>query len=219
MRCRALPLFGLIALLGSACAFNNVPLTLPEKGLDPTLGGGRNRQVIVIVPFTDQRAIRNRCGMKKNGYNMDTADAVCQSDPSLWIANLLAAELRASGFQVVNSDVPHRAGAVVIQGALKKLFVEPVIGMWSGSLETDLETTLTLSSEDGLRAERTFFVKGVQKGVLLSTLDPYHSSLTRAGQASLKEMVTAIIELMDRYPQLGSAGRDAICTDAWKVAS
>jgi hypothetical protein len=32
-------------------------------------------------------------------------------------------------------------------------------------------------------------------------------------------MVAAIIELMNRYPQLGSAGRDPICTDAWKVAS
>ena len=150
---------------------------------------------------------------------MDTADAVCQSDPLQWIAKLLADELRASGFEVIGSDASHDAGAVIIHGALKKLFVEPVIGMWSGSLETDLETTLTVSSDNGLRAERTFFVKGVQKGVMFSTLGPYHSSLTQASQASLREMVSAIIELMDRYPQLGSLDHGDRGADGWKVAS
>ena len=72
----------MISLGSTACAFTNIPLTLPSKGLESTIPGGNGRQIVIIVPFSDGREIRDRCGMQKNGYNMDTADAVCQSDPN-----------------------------------------------------------------------------------------------------------------------------------------
>ena len=191
--------------LASGCAFTPIPLTLPEHGLDATIPGGNGRSVAVVVPFADERKTRERCGMQKNGYGMDTAPALCQSDPAQWIASLLAAELRASSFTVLDASAPHEPGTVVIEGALEKLFVEPVIGWWSGSLETDLEVKLVATSASGLRAERTFFVKGIKSGVLASTMQPFHTSLDRATQEMVSEMVTAILALLDRYPQLGSA--------------
>lgn len=93
-----------IAAVSNGCAFTDIPLTLPSGGLDNTIPGGNQRQVVIIMPFSDEREIRGRCGMQKNGYNMDTADAICQSNPTLWIANLLANELRASGFSVLDAD-------------------------------------------------------------------------------------------------------------------
>jgi hypothetical protein len=186
----------------SACAFTNIPLTLPTQGLTPTIPGGKGRQVIVVVPFLDERGIE-RCGMQKNGYNMDTADAVCQSDPDAWLARLLADELRASGFSVLEQTAEHRPGALRIEGSLTKLFVEPVLGAWTGSLEADLEVTLRATTETGLEARRKFFVKGWKGGQLASTMQPYHTSLHRATQALLEEMVRSILELMGRYPQLG----------------
>jgi len=189
--------------LSSACAFTDIPLTLPTRGLENTVAGGNGRQVVVIIPFSDEREIRERCGMQKNGYNMDTADAICQSDPNTWIAKLLADELRASGFTVLSQDGPHRPGALQIEGSLVKIFVEPVIGFWSGSLEADLSVRLRATTETGLEAERTFFVKGWKGGTLASTMQPYHTALHRATQALLEEMVRAIVELMDSYPELG----------------
>lgn len=165
---------------------------------------------MVIIPFTDDREIRERCGMQKNGYNMDTADAICQSDPSAWIAELLADELRASGFTVLSQDRPHRPGAVRIEGSLLKVFVEPVIGFWSGTLEADLSVKLSATTETGLEAERTFFVKGWKGGVAASTMQPFHTSLNRATQALLEEMVRAIMELMDQHPELGSRDGPAL---------
>ena len=97
-------------------------------------------------------------------------------------------------------------GALEIQGALLQLFIEPVIGVWSGSMEADLSVRLEASSRSGLSAERTFFVKGWKGGMLVSTPQPYHTSLHRATQAMLDEIVRAIIELMDAYPELGAAG-------------
>ena len=192
-----------LSLLASGCAFTDIPLTLPTRGLAQTVPGGRGRQVVVVVPFKDGRELR-RCGMQKNGYNMDTADAICQSDPALWIAKLLADELRASGFAVLDEEASHRPGALRIDGSLYKLFVEPVLGVWTGSLEADLAVTLKISTQTGLEAERKFFVKGWKGGQLASTMQPYHTALYRATQALLDEMVRSIVELMDRYPQLGS---------------
>lgn len=194
------------ALLASGCAFTDIPLTLPTQGLADTVTGGRGRQVIVVIPFRDGRELK-RCGMQKNGYNMDTADAVCQSDPALWIAKLLADELRASGFSVLDETAEHRPGALRIDGSLFKLFVEPVLGAWTGSLEADLAVTLKVSTQTGLEAERKFFVKGWKGGQLASTMQPYHTALHRATQELLAEMVRSIVELMDRFPQLGSRGR------------
>lgn len=192
-----------VALLSSACAFTNISLTLPTKPLASSVPGGNGRQVIVVVPFADQR-LTKRCGMQKNGYNMDTADAVCQADPGTWIAEVLARELRASGFEVLGADAPHKPGALRVEGSLAKLFVEPVIGAWSGSLEADLFVKLRVSSETGLEAERGFFVKGWQAGQVLSLSSAFNSALDRATQAAVEEMVRAVIELMGRYPQLGS---------------
>jgi len=196
---------GLVASLASGCAFTPIPLTLPERGLDATISGGNGRSVAVVVPFADERKIRERCGMQKNGYGWDTAAALCQSDPAQWIARLLAAELRASACTVLAASAPREPGTLVIEGSLEKLFVEPVIGWWSGSLETDLQVKLVATSASGLRAERTFFVKGVQSGVLASTMQPFHSSLDRATQQMVAEMVKAILALLDLHPQLGSA--------------
>ncbi|HEY8155979.1 MAG TPA: hypothetical protein VII72_17755 [Myxococcota bacterium] len=192
-----------LGLVASACAFTDVPLTLPTRGLDPTIPGGMGRQVIVVVPFTDEREIRERCGMQKNGYNMDTADAVCQSDPNAWIAQLLADELRATGFRVLDDRAEHRPTALRIEGTLIKIFVEPVIGFWSGSLEADLSVKLRVATQTGLEAERTFFVKGWQGGAQMSSSGNFQRGLQRATHAIVFEMVNAILELMDRYPQLG----------------
>lgn len=207
-------------LLASGCAFTDIPLTLPTKGLEDTVTGGRGRQVIVVIPFRDGRELK-RCGMQKNGYNMDTADAVCQSDPALWIAKLLSDELRASGFTVLDEAAEHHPGALRIDGSLFKLFVEPVIGAWTGSLEADLAVTLKVSTATGLEAERKFFVKGWKGGQLASTMQPYHTALHRATQELLAEMVRSIVELMDRFPQLGSrGGRDlATARSTWEAGS
>ena len=203
---REIRLLLILASLSSACAFTDIPLTLPTQGLEHTISGGRNRQVIVVVPFSDAREITNRCGMQKNGYNMDTADAVCQSDPNAWIAQLIADELRASGFSVLEEGAEHRPGALHVEGSLLKIFVEPVIGAWTGSLEADLSLKLSATTETGLEAERTFFVKGWKGGQLASTMQPYHTALHRATQAIVEEVVRAILELLDRYPQLGLRG-------------
>ena len=64
-------------LLPVACALTDATVVLPKARLAPSIESGRRRQVIVTMPFQDAREIRRRCGMKKNSYEMDTADLQC----------------------------------------------------------------------------------------------------------------------------------------------
>lgn len=203
MDIKNLTLVAIWATILSGCAFTDVQLDMPISGLEQRITGGNDREVIVSVPFNDTRAHKERCGMQKNGYNMDTANAICSIPPGEWIAQLLADELRASRFKVLAPNAPHGRAALKIEGDVQKLFVEPVIGMWSGSLETDLQVKLTATTETGLRAERTFFAKGIKKGVIAATRTPFHTSLKRAADELLTEMVEAVFYLMNKYPQIG----------------
>ena len=200
----------LLAFLSSACAatdvFSDLPLTLSTEGLERPVPGGGGRQVVVAASFSDSRKIGYRCGMKKDGFAQDSADAFCQGDPSSWIALLLANELRASGFTVLEEGSHHRNSAVRIDGSLLKIFVESVwvFGPWSTGVEADLSVKLEATSGTALAAERTFFVKGWEGGAMFATPKGYQAALRRATHALLEEMVQAVVELMDRYPQLGS---------------
>src|SRR2546422_2938105 len=89
-----------VMCLSVGCAFGNVSLQLPTGPIGTGLSGGAGREIVLVTPFRDGRQIRDRCGMKKNGYNMDTASVLCSADPASWIANYLAAEFKAAGFSV-----------------------------------------------------------------------------------------------------------------------
>ena len=192
----------LFAATVSGCAFTDVPLELPTTGIESGLSGGKGRQIVVASSFADQRSIRDRCGMQKNGYNMDTADAVCSSDPAAWLAQVLAAELRNAGFSVQTDPSAAKPSALHLDGTLLKIFVEPVIGTWTGTMETDLQVSLIATSQTGLQAEREFFSKAMVT-VMVSKASNYALSLDDATQKLVKDMVFAVLELMDRYPQLG----------------
>lgn len=137
--------------------------------------------------------------MQKNGYNMDTADAVCDEQPARWIAELLARELAEAGFRVVRSS--EDAAAVKVEGRLVQLFVEPVIGVWTGSLEADIGVHLRVTSLNGLDARRRFFAKGIRGGQLFSVEGAYQMALERATDDIAQQMVASVVELLDQYPE------------------
>jgi len=142
--------------------------------------------------------------MQRNGYGDETASAYCEGDPARWIAAMLAAELEASGFTVLSTEENARDSALKIEGVLLKLFAEPVIGPWLTAIETDLSVKLVATSRTGLRAERTFFVKGDRESIVW-TEGTFNDSLKRGTGELLGKMVEEILELMKRYPQLGFA--------------
>lgn len=98
------------------CALVEVNVKPPEAGLEQPIPGGNQRQVIVTIPFRDGRQSTSPCGVQKGGWGNETAQAVCQGNPTQWIAEFLARELRASGFTVLPSEEGARATALKVEG-------------------------------------------------------------------------------------------------------
>jgi len=195
-------LIAFVCLL-TGCVNSDIPLRLPNRPLQATVNGGNGRQVVVVTPFRDGRGGIVRCGRRLHNNGMETADVICQSDPMAWIAERFVAELRVAGFAVVAEGDGHEPGALRVEGTLLRLFTEPVLGKLLIGIEADLEVELRATSQT-LDSKRTFFVKGWKAGAAPSSSPFYEIALNRASQALVEEMVRAVAELMDRYPQLGS---------------
>ena len=195
--------FLLLPLLAlSSCAFATVNVTPPKAPQSTGLTGGKQRAVQLVVPLADARAQPNRCGMQKNGYNMDTANVVCSVAPASWLAESLATELRTAGFTVLPS-APTGATALRLEGKLLQFFVEPKVGFLTFTPEADIHIRLVASSPSGLLAERDFYVKGEETS-LVGAESNFQSASDGATRQILGDMVRAVIELMDRYPELGT---------------
>jgi len=195
----------LLVLVLPGCALVDVNIKAPDSGLKTPIPGGNQRQVIVIVPFADGRPKPDSCGIQKGGYGNETARGICQGNPATWLAEFLARELKTSGFTVLSAE-DGKESALKIEGTLLKLFVEPVVGFWTTTIESDLQVKLVATSRIGLRAQRTFFVKGELTSIIWPQ-GMFNDSLEDGVHRLLRNMVQAILELMKQYPQLGF-GRD-----------
>ncbi|MDB4935314.1 MAG: exported protein of unknown function [Labilithrix sp.] len=193
----------------TGCAFTPVDVHPPEAA-SPRRGAnlasskpGRNREVIVVAPFRDDRHDPGRCGMQKNGYNMDTAVVECTLEPGRWFADELALELTRAGYRPLRSDAVPGPSTIVVRGSVQQLFLEPVHHFFTLTVEGDFAAHLTVTSTSGLHAERTFFVKGTDTG-MASTESTFQAAADNATHRMARAMVVSLTELLDRYPDLGA---------------
>ena len=110
----------------SGCALTDVEVAYPGPTEGPKLKVGSGREIVLRLPFADQRKIRERCGMKKNTYNIDTADVICPP-PAPSFSHVLAEELRARGFLVTTAGNSASADPLVIEGAVQKLLIDEIV--------------------------------------------------------------------------------------------
>jgi hypothetical protein len=193
-----------LAFAPSGCALTDVTVHPPGPGqIVAPSGIGRGREVVVMAPFADVRAVRDRCGMKKNGYNTDSADVHCAVQPSDWVTHALIDGLAASGFRVLVNQAGSTPATPRIDGQLVQFFVEPKIDPFTVTPEADIAVTLHVSSPSGLSAERVFYFKG-REPTMFGTDDTFDDAAKNATREAVSGMVAAIVQLLDRYPQLGT---------------
>jgi hypothetical protein len=199
----------LVALSATGCALTTMTLATPTRATTAPsqLGGGR--EVLLVMPFVDQRDVQNRCGMKKNGYNMETADILCAEPPQRWLATLLGDELRAAGFRVVVDAAQASSSALRLEGTLKRFFLEPDLGLLTFSPEADLELQLVATDPSGLYALRNFYFKG-RETALSGLEENFRAAADAAVRQMLGAVVGAVAELTRTYPQLGLPPRVAL---------
>jgi hypothetical protein len=193
---RILPLAAL-ALTG--CAFGDVTVKQPTSR-DVATGShrGESRTIVLVRPFKNQRR-QARCGMKKNGYNMDTANVLCDGAPEVFLADLLAGQLAAAGFRVLAD--PRQAGrsTIVLTGTLGQVFLEPKMDYFLATFETDISLVLTARTRAGLVATRTFYVKG-NEATAFASEDDMQRSFDSGARQLVTSVVGAVANLADRFP-------------------
>jgi hypothetical protein len=201
-------------LVSTGCAFTNVDVHPPDAPPAAQLeaqgrgGPGRGREVIVHAPFADARYELTRCGMQKNGYNMDTADVKCTEPPGRWVADALAVELLRAGYKPLRADAVPGPTTIVVSGTVHQLFLEPKHNFWTLTVEGDVSARLVVSTANGLLAERGFYVKGEDTG-LASTEATFQASADHATRQIARSMVVALTQLLERYPDLGTPSASA----------
>lgn len=197
-------LWGVLSLSG--CVTNQVTLAKPavlDVVTSSRRGGGR--EVALIRPFTDQREQRRRCGMRKNGYDMDVASVSCGTSPDVMLADLVAKELALAGFKVIPDW--HKAGpsTIVLIGVLEQTFVEPKNNFFTSILETDIALKLMARTASGLRAERRFYVKG-EETTFFASEDDIQKSFESAVRQLLASVAGGVANLAERFPVDGQPG-------------
>ena len=211
-RVRTLALLAATTLLSTGCAFANVdvhpPDTPPALAAEARGGPGRGREIIVYAPFADARYEITRCGMQKNGYNMDTADVKCTEPPGRWVADALAIELHRAGYKPLRADAVPGPTTIVVRGTVYQLFLEPKHDFFTLTVEGDVSARLVVSTASGLLAERAFYVKGMETG-LASTEATFQASADKATRHIARAMVVALTQLLERYPDLGAPSASA----------
>lgn len=192
----------LLLLFTGGCAFVDLNVAPPNaNGLIQQSSIGRGREIVVDTSFADRRPFPSRCGMQKNGYNIDTADVRCTVPPPVWLSAALKQGLVSAGFQVRESNEPRTASAVHVEGAVLQFFVEPDVGFVTFTPEADISVKLVVTSASGLLAERVFYVKAIEES-LVGTEDNFQKAADEGTRQVVQAMVTAIATLLDRYPQM-----------------
>ena len=187
--------FAALALAG--CAFGDVKVAKPlAKDVTTSSRRGEGRQIVVVSPFGRGRT-QVRCGMKKNGYNMDTANVFCDGSPEIVLPDLISRELLATGFVVTRK--PPGPSTIVLGGIVEQVFLEPKLDYFSTTFETDIGLTLTAKTATGLSASRRFYVKG-EEATFFASLEDMQRSLDSAVRELVAGVVGAVANLADAYP-------------------
>lgn len=190
-------LFGAVASAG--CAFGDLTLAPPQRASGvPASQRGANRSIVVVSPFADRRPV-DRCGMKKNAYNVDTANVFCREAPESSIPRLLARELQEAGFRVVRDPEDAAPGTPIVRGVVEQFFIEMNSNFFTGAMEADVAIQLRVELPHQRVAIRRFFVKG-DEGTFLSPDDDMYLAQNSAVREILLDAVGALANLMDRLP-------------------
>jgi hypothetical protein len=190
----------LVALSGAlGCAFTDETIRLPAKASVVTGSRrGEGREILLVGALKDTRP-ETRCGMKKNGYNSDTASVLCETPPAKTIAGLLSAELANAGFVVLRDPRAAGPGTIALSAVLEQAFVEPKLDYFYATFETDISLKLTAWTGSGLLAERRFYVKGQEATYWTSPADMERSFESAARQLVIG-VVGAVANLADQFP-------------------
>lgn len=188
---------GVFLISSSGCAFTDVNLDLPYQVANTSNWENENN-IILLHPIEDNRRFKHRIGMKKNGFGMDTADVLSRQNVLGWLQERMAKELNSAGFKVVYKKA--EKNGTEITGTLLFLFTEPVMQFSTVDFEGDISLLLHLEKDNGLIAEKKYYVKDIQSEYLVLDFEKEFALVIKnAADQLMVKVVNDIIELLGKY--------------------
>jgi outer membrane lipoprotein SlyB len=177
----------LSALSLSGCAFGdrNVSLRyesrLQQKAAKP--------HTVSVQTFSDKRD-RREVGRVRNGYGMVTAKVYAEGqNVGAWVADALAAELRAAGCKVVRGG----SAPATISGTVTDAFGDLVF-----MINANVEATMTMKRGGAVLLEKRFSGSNASKLAWNGSGREYEEGLNRALQDWMEQAVPEILKALDR---------------------
>jgi hypothetical protein len=193
---------GLVLSCGPfGCALTPARVLLKDDPAGLRLQGGAGREVVVF-PVTDERGDSTRCGVKRNAYGTETADARCEPDASTWLVHLVLRGLNQAGFRPVTLLTAKTPDPLRIRLTLERLFIDADPEFATVTLTADVHVLVAVDTASGLAARRSFFVQ-VEQSTALVTERAYQAVMDEATNALVARVVAAVVELADKYPAIG----------------
>jgi hypothetical protein len=190
------------AALTIGCAYGAAYVEPTAVNTSPLPSGrGHGREVIVVGPFDDARDDKRRCGTKRNGVGLETADVVCNVPAGQWVADTLAARLTREGYRVLSAKAVPGPSTVVIHGSVKRLFIDTQ----ATSLQADVVVDLVVTAASGFHAEKNVDVR-VREPVMISPVDPFQAAAEHSTTNLALDMASAVGDLLEPHPELGAPG-------------
>jgi hypothetical protein len=185
-------------LLASGCATSTEAIQAPKRtDLSAGVRRGTGRDIVLLAPFVDRRD--DKCDILKRGFGWTVYRYRCAPPPGELYAQLLADALTDVGYHVTNDLKAAGPSTLIVSAAVERTLVEPVFKFFFGAAEADIQVSVGVSTKTGLRAKRSFYVKGTDAFFADANGSAQLAFASAAREATL-DIVGAIVNL-DEAPR------------------
>lgn len=196
-----LPLAVLFVLASSTgCAFKDQNLDLRFTSRLPQIDS--SKPSLTVVPPADINGVKHADDGRpiiahvKNGYGMTTAEVFPNGSIPKWIAESLAAELRAEGFKSTVSD-SNSSDGVVVSFVIDHLWIETDVNFWDMAAKGRLDLSFHLTKSG--RQFSSFTIQGrSQESSMIGNANLRREALTEVLTHTLEKAVPRIVEELNR---------------------
>jgi hypothetical protein len=182
-------------LLASGCAPLGSQVQAPTPiALSAGLQRGSGRDIVIVAPFVDRR--EDKCGIVTNGFRWNVHRSRCSDPPGELYAALIGEALSAAGYHVTNDLAAAAPSTLIVSGAVERTLVEPTFRFFSSAAEADIWIRIGLSTVSGLRATRSFYIKGTK-----FFFADANSAAGRAFDTAVRETVVDIAGAIENFDE------------------
>ena len=141
-----------LIFLSSSCAFVDKEISLEPNS--PQYNNAKANETVYLNEFKDKRNIKDKIGVIKNGYGMETANVTTDQDISALIEESLIRNLKNAGFNIKKLVATSNINALLsnkqmyLEGAIYKFYVEPNVGWWYADMVADINIKINVKSKN-----------------------------------------------------------------------